>query len=128
VDYGQGYAIARPMPAGQIASWRERFVWTLDRARPETELGLLSAYLLWDMRLKAFPKGEPPGREFLDQTCPLQTYLTRQPRYKARRGALFDAVRAHHQAAVRDIGSNAYKASQAEIIALLSEEWRAHAA
>ncbi|WP_298282676.1 EAL domain-containing protein [Acidocella sp.] len=127
-DYGQGFGIARPMAARHLAPWRQGFCWTIERTRPETELGLLSAYLLWDMRLKAFPKNEPPAREFLDQTCPLQGYLARQPRPRARSGALRAAVHAHHQAAARDIQSRAYASSQAQIIELLSAQWSEHAA
>jgi EAL domain-containing protein (putative c-di-GMP-specific phosphodiesterase class I) len=128
VDYGQGFAIARPMAARQLAPWRQNFTWTIERAKPETELGLLSAYLLWDTRLKAFPKNEPPGRDFLDQTCPLQGYLARHPRPRGPSGGLRAAVRAHHQAAARDIQSRAYASSQAEIIELLSAQWGAHVA
>lgn len=126
-DYGQGYGIARPMSASAISEWREHFVWTVDRNQPETELGVLSAYLLWEQRLKAFPKNEPPSRVAFDQTSPFHSYLLRHPRKRTGLRNLSDAVEAHHLAAAKDVHSNDYKESQEEIIDMLSD-WQRNSA
>ena len=39
VERGQGYALARPMPAEQFASWLQGWHWDLDAASPDTALG-----------------------------------------------------------------------------------------
>ncbi len=49
-DFGQGYGIARPMPADALPAWREHFVFDIDPRRPRTAIGALAAYLLWDMQ------------------------------------------------------------------------------
>ncbi len=49
-DLGQGYGIARPMPATEIVSWHQGFCYQVDTFHPVTALGALSAYLLWDMQ------------------------------------------------------------------------------
>lgn len=39
-DYGQGYALARPMSPEVLADWAQDFVYVLDPAEPRTELGM----------------------------------------------------------------------------------------
>ncbi|GAB0119019.1 EAL domain-containing protein [Acidisoma sp. 7E03] len=39
-DYGQGYALARPMPPEALADWADDFVYAVDPARPLTDLGM----------------------------------------------------------------------------------------
>lgn len=52
-DFGQGFGIARPMPASEIVPWHQRFRYPVDTLHPVTALGALSAYLLWDMQRSA---------------------------------------------------------------------------
>ena len=53
-DLGQGYGIARPMPIQEIAAWHRGFRHDVDPLRPQTALGALATYLLWDMQGAAF--------------------------------------------------------------------------
>ncbi len=39
VERGQGYALARPMPAEQLAAWLRSWNWQLDPGSPDTALG-----------------------------------------------------------------------------------------
>ncbi len=39
VERGQGYALARPMPAEHFASWARKWHWELDAGSPDTALG-----------------------------------------------------------------------------------------
>lgn len=48
-DHGQGYGIARPMPAAEIKGWHRRLRYEVDPRRPRTALGALAIYLLWEM-------------------------------------------------------------------------------
>lgn len=38
-DYGQGFALAYPMPAEALADWMASFTYTVDATRPQTTLG-----------------------------------------------------------------------------------------
>ena len=55
-DYGQGYGIARPMPIQDIPNWYRRFHYDVAPQRPQTALGALATYLLWDMQAMGAPE------------------------------------------------------------------------
>jgi diguanylate cyclase (GGDEF)-like protein len=57
-DLGQGYALARPMPATALRGWLAGFDSKWDVAQPLTALGTLAATLLWEERFDALP-GDP---------------------------------------------------------------------
>lgn len=46
-DYGQGYGIAKPMPADQLLSWLSQFSWTINTHKPKTVFGKLVSMVLW---------------------------------------------------------------------------------
>ncbi len=51
-DFGQGYAIAKPMPAEALPEWTKSHIpWSLDRARPTTLSGLLALFLQNEKRV-----------------------------------------------------------------------------
>ncbi|MGC9184962.1 MAG: EAL domain-containing protein [Thiomonas sp.] len=50
-DAGQGYGLARPMPAEAVVDWVRSFHLEIDRDHPRTALGVYAAHLLWEMRL-----------------------------------------------------------------------------
>ena len=50
-DAGQGYGLARPMPADAVVDWVRGFHLHIDRDHPRTALGVYAAHLLWEMRL-----------------------------------------------------------------------------
>lgn len=49
-DFGQGYALARPMPAEQLPDWLDGFSAVPRGAFPRCALGALAAALRWDER------------------------------------------------------------------------------
>jgi len=49
-DRGQGYGIARPMPAGEVVEWFAKYRYPVDPRHPKTALGAMAGYLLWDMQ------------------------------------------------------------------------------
>ncbi len=55
-DHGQGYGIARPMPIQEIPDWCRRFHYDVIPQRPQTALGALATYLLWDMQAMGSPE------------------------------------------------------------------------
>jgi EAL domain-containing protein (putative c-di-GMP-specific phosphodiesterase class I) len=50
-DHGQGYGIARPMPAADVAAWWESYCYPVDAQNPQTALGAMAGYLLWEMQM-----------------------------------------------------------------------------
>lgn len=126
VDYGQGYGIAYPMQVSAIQNWEAQFNWTIDRYQPKTELGLLAAFQLWDANLKAFPKDEPLGHEFIERTSPFYKYLKRRPVSEIDNHDLDVAIEALHQFAAEDVDSDDYIKFQDKIIDLLSTRWNDH--
>jgi EAL domain-containing protein (putative c-di-GMP-specific phosphodiesterase class I) len=67
-DHGQGYGIARPMPASELPQWAARFRYDIDTKLPRTSLGALAGYLLWDQQ-----------RDVLNQWPDLVEYLSEYP-------------------------------------------------
>ena len=50
-DQGQGYGIAKPMPAAEIMAWQRSYRYPVDPRNPRTALGAMAGYLLWDMQM-----------------------------------------------------------------------------
>ncbi|HXH65127.1 MAG TPA: EAL domain-containing protein [Mariprofundaceae bacterium] len=50
-DFGQGYGIAKPMPASEIAAWYRNYSYPIRHQNPSTALGAMAGYLLWDLQL-----------------------------------------------------------------------------
>jgi len=48
---GQGYGIARPMQATDLLQWRADFQHRIDPQTPQTSLGAMAGFLLWDLQL-----------------------------------------------------------------------------
>ncbi|MGC9185400.1 MAG: hypothetical protein ACP5GC_08140, partial [Thiomonas sp.] len=38
-DAGQGYALAKPMPAAEMQVWLQQFFWRTEPTQPQTDLG-----------------------------------------------------------------------------------------
>jgi diguanylate cyclase (GGDEF)-like protein/PAS domain S-box-containing protein len=47
-DYGQGFALAHPMPAADLSNWEQQFILPHEPTRPTTALGALAAHWLWE--------------------------------------------------------------------------------
>ena len=50
---GQGYGIARPMPASDLPAWVAQWAPSIKVNRPRTAIGALACFLLWDRHLAA---------------------------------------------------------------------------
>ncbi len=89
-DYGQGYAIARPLASSRVPGWAGRPAFEIDRERPRTRLGALAAHLAWESRLAALRSSRGLLDQAVEEPCGLARYLAvrREPG---------DAVRAHRE-------------------------------
>ena len=94
-DHGQGYGIARPMPAEDLMPWRLNWTFTVDPEQPRTALGALAGYLLWDHKLgHADRLARSRGKLYQGTVaCPSLSGTRRQIRFRAFHDAGADADR-----------------------------------
>jgi hypothetical protein len=121
-DMGQGYALARPMPADALPGWLRGFAWRWDVARPATALGALAAALLWEEQLQALPADAAYWRQHAEAVCGSGAYLGCAYDVDA---ALVEAHAAMHAAAVNGPQDAAYRQQRERFLALLIEQVRA---
>ncbi|MCL5971072.1 MAG: EAL domain-containing protein [Firmicutes bacterium] len=77
-DYGQGYGIARPMPADELAAWARQFQLNVEVMQPRTALGAFAASMLWQMQLRALTPLPDLLRYFVKAPCPVSHYIHSQ--------------------------------------------------
>lgn len=114
VDSGQGYGIARPMPAANVVEWEAGFRLDIDPTVPRTAMGALAAHVAWEHRVTAMVDHHVRESLLALDECPLTAYSERH---------CAEAVQAHHQvhvAAVEHRGSDAHRASWERLASLLT--------
>ena len=74
-DAGQGYGIARPMPAADLPGWVEGYSFAVDPVYPRTPLGALAGYLLWDRQLEGLHRWPGLIEEFVASPCAVAKYI-----------------------------------------------------
>lgn len=74
-DAGQGYAIARPMPAREVVPWARSYRLEVDRELPRTGLGALAAHLAWENHLAVLTVRAGFLGRAARLSCPLDAYL-----------------------------------------------------
>ncbi|SCC94698.1 conserved hypothetical protein [Thiomonas sp. X19] len=90
---GQGYALARPMPAAEVPGWMQGFELRLDPQHPQTALGALAGHWSWEHGVRY-----AGARAMHDEgTCALGSFIVSQGLGGS---ALDSAHRQMHQAAV----------------------------
>lgn len=87
-DHGQGYGIARPMPAEDFAAWAQQFHWSIDPGRPRTALGAWAGSLLWHQQVRDLTRTPDLLRDFMDRDCVVARYISDS----GLRGTLFERV------------------------------------
>lgn len=117
-DFGQGYGIARPMPADAVPGWVADFRWTVDQSQPSTDLGALATHLMWERRLRTQHPGPVPKGLRFDDPCLLHAYLVAAPTSRAE---IADAHDALHLAAIEDPHGTAHHVGWARLTALLGD-------
>jgi EAL domain-containing protein (putative c-di-GMP-specific phosphodiesterase class I) len=74
VDEGQGYGIARPMPAHDVVDWAAAYRLDVDVRAPRTPIGALAAHVRWEHRARA--GGDHPDPRCLGvSSCALTGFL-----------------------------------------------------
>ncbi|MDD4885663.1 MAG: EAL domain-containing protein [Thiomonas sp.] len=62
-DAGQGYALAKPMPAAEVLPWLQRFHWFAEPGAPQTSLGLRARQWVRDEAERNLPERSPPANQ-----------------------------------------------------------------
>lgn len=120
-DMGQGYALARPMPADTLPGWLRGFTWRWDVARPATALGALAAALLWEEQLQALPADAAYWRQHAEAVCGSGAYLGCACDVDAE---LVEAHAAMHAAAASGPHDAVYRQQRERFLAMLIEQVR----
>ena len=117
VDAGQGYAIARPMPAAAVVPWARSFRLDLDPERPRTHLGALAAHVAWEHRVTAV--GDVPARRALlgSGACALGAYVAARSDAHLLRAAHEEV----HRIALGARGSDEHRTRWERLVSLLGE-------
>ncbi len=123
-DMGQGYALARPMPPGQLPAWLAGFRWNWDAARPATALGALASALLWEEQLLALPSAAEFWRHHAEGRCATGGYLDAALVTDANLHAAHAAHAAMHAAAAAGPHDPQYRRQRQRFLDLLIEQVR----
>lgn len=116
-DFGQGYVLARPMPAGAMTRWLEGFRPEQHDGNPQTALGALAGELRWEERFIALPPEPAFWARHANATCDPGEYL-----HVAKLGAVLGAShQAMHAAAVAGPLDPTYRQQREAFLALLVE-------
>ncbi len=120
-EQGQGYAIARPMPAEEVLQWRERFRWNIDPKNPRTALGAFAGYLLWGQQHRALEHWPELVGHFVRFPCAVQRYID----YHGLHGsALHELLKEHHAVAAYGTANPAFQRAGRDLKVLLGQQWR----
>lgn len=118
-DCGQGFEIARPMPAGDFVTWAAG--WSMDsvhRHRPRTMLGVMASVLLWERAIKSARHQAP---DQVPQTFELLIDFGDLDATDIDKAKLEQHLRALERAARSNIGHDDYRQARQAVADILSE-------
>ncbi|MEO9214669.1 MAG: diguanylate cyclase [Rhodanobacter sp.] len=116
-DFGQGYALARPMPAEAVPAWLTHFRHADEHAAVQTALGALAGELRWEERFLALPPEPTFWAVHAHPRCDPGEYL-HGDRINA---VLSTAHHAMHEAAMGGPSDPDYHSKREAFLALLRE-------
>jgi diguanylate cyclase (GGDEF)-like protein len=116
-DFGQGYALARPMPADALPAWLAQYRCGQDSAWPRTGLGALAGELRWEEQFIALPAEPAFWIRHAQVSCGPGEYL-----HNLEPGAVLNASHeAMHRAALAGPSDPGYRREREAFLALLVE-------
>lgn len=118
-DYGQGYAIARPMPAAEVVPWARgyRHATTPSVA---TALGAMAGHILWDVEFNAIARWPQLREPFLALPCHLDSFIE----YNQLCGGPLDRAWSQNRAiALGGAHTALYRQSRRKVLELLRKHW-----
>ena len=119
-DRGQGYGIARPMPAEDLLRWHADFQHDIDPQTPQTALGAMAGFLLWDLQLSELARWPNMLAEFTRGDSVIERYRRTHAAADARLERLLARTRAE-----AGYGANheRYRRAREEVMKELHEHW-----
>jgi diguanylate cyclase (GGDEF)-like protein len=118
-DFGQGYALARPMPAQALPAWLAGFRPDWDGAHPQTCLGALAGELRWEEEFMALPAEPAFWARHAQTNCVPGEYLHGDTGMPQVVNASHDVM---HKAAVGGPFDPDYRRVRSTFLALLTEQ------
>lgn len=116
-DFGQGFALARPMSAEALVDWSRRFILAIDPSHPTTTLGALAAHWLWEYGEHDLYAADPA---LAHQQCALAHYLQSRGLTESEVGHVHAQM--HQLAREKGINSAEYRGVMARMVTLLMKE------
>ncbi|MDD4887221.1 MAG: diguanylate cyclase [Thiomonas sp.] len=116
-DFGQGFALARPMSAESLVDWNQHFIQTLDPAYPATALGALAAHWLWEYGERDLYFADPA---LAHHHCALSHYLQSHGLTESEVGRVHAQM--HQLAREKGIHSPEYRNAMSRMVTLLMKE------
>ena len=119
-DRGQGYGIARPMPAADLLRWHTDFQHDIDPHTPQTALGAMAGFLLWDLQLAELARWPNMLAEFTRGDSVVERYRRTHAATDARFESLLARTRAE---AGNGANHERYRRAREEVMKELHEHW-----
>lgn len=119
-DYGQGYGIARPMPAQDVMSWKRAWSFPINAERPRTALGALAGFLLWDRKLEMLTDWPDSVISHIKEPSLVHRYLNREGKSDPELSIMLERIQI---AALQGQKSHNYIRMRHELIEKLSMVW-----
>ncbi len=120
-DHGQGFGIARPMPANELLHWMDGWSFGVDPEHPSTALGALAGFLLWDHKLKTVSDWPELAVNFVKEPWLVHRYLERSKRTGSELSMVLERTQI---LALQGHRSPKYKQMSNELIELLVSIWQ----
>lgn len=121
-DFGQGYGLARPMPAAELISWAAQRRGSIDISSPRTSLGALAGYLLWDQQLASYEGRPDLIEDLVAKPSAVRAYLVA---HGLQDGPMDSLLKSNLACAIQGRGSAMYRHTRTELIRQLTARWKA---
>jgi EAL domain-containing protein (putative c-di-GMP-specific phosphodiesterase class I) len=123
VELGQGYGIARPMVCRDAVAWCPSFRYAVDPLYPQTALGAMAGFLLWDMQIAVMADHSELAPEILGARRIVDRYLEANHLQESALGDLLRKRGSHGGGR-----SAAGELERMQVIDFLTDYWKAEIA
>lgn len=120
-DLGQGYGIAKPMPASELAAWHRNYSYPIQHQNPSTALGAMAGYLLWDLQLATISEHPDSIEQFIGAKALVDEFINNNNLQDSPLDRLLKMN--HEQAFVRNNRDEWTSSVRAQVIEELTRYW-----
>lgn len=120
-DRGQGYGIAKPMPASEVIAWHRLYRYPIQHQNPSTALGAMAGYLLWDLQLTTISEHPDSIDKFVGAKAMVDEFINSN---NLRGSQLDKLLKINHELAfVRNERDEWTSAVRAQVLEELTSYW-----